>query len=157
MNLSKVSSQTGAELVAQLAERCWRAHYTSIIGGPQVDYMLSNFQSSNAIVEQIANGRDYYVIEDDKPLGYLATDLKPDHLFLSKLYILPEFMGMGHGRWAIKELAASHPGLPIHLTVNKHNHGTIAFYERLGFRKEGPVVADIGNGFFMDDWKMQRP
>ncbi len=156
MRLREVSSPTDAELVADLAERCWRHHYTPIIGEAQVDYMLTKFQSTPAILEQIAEGRDYRLIEDESPLGYLATDLS-DQLFLSKLYILPEQQGRGAGRWAVEELAKAHPDLEIHLTVNKHNHGTIVFYERVGFFKGEAVVADIGNGFVMDDWKMHRP
>lgn len=156
MRLRSVTSAEDAELVADLAERCWRPHYTPIIGEPQVDYMLANFQSTSAILEQIKDGRDYRLIEDEAPVGYLATDLS-DQLFLSKLYILSDHQGRGVGRWAIDQLAHAHPDLEIHLTVNKHNHDTIAFYEKLGFIKDGPVVADIGNGFVMDDWKMVRP
>ncbi|MDD3441568.1 MAG: GNAT family N-acetyltransferase, partial [Kiritimatiellae bacterium] len=42
------------------------------------------------------------------------------------------------------------------LTVNKHNTGSIAFYERMGFRKTGALVTDIGHGFVMDDWRMAK-
>ena len=156
MKLRSVESSADARLVSDLAERCWRPHYTPIIGGAQVDYMLEKFQSAFAILEQIAEGRDYRIIEEDAPVGYLATDLS-GHLFLSKLYILPEHQGRGAGRWAVEQLADAHPDLEIRLTVNKHNLNTIAFYERVGFMKGDPVVADIGNGFVMDDWKMHRP
>lgn len=155
MRLRSVTSAEDAELVADLAERCWRPHYTPIIGGPQVDYMLAKFQTAASVLEQVNEGRDYQLIEEDEVLGYLATDLT-DHLFLSKLYILPEHQGRGTGRWAVEQLAQNHPKLEIHLTVNKHNHGTIAFYERVGFVMGEAVVADIGNGFVMDDWKMIR-
>ena len=156
MKLRPASTQQDARLVADLAEHCWRPHYTPIIGGAQVDYMLAKFQSAPAIQEQIAEGRDYRIIESDEPCGYLATDLS-DHLFLSKLYVLPEHQGRGTGRWAVEQLAMAHPDLEIHLTVNKHNHDTIAFYERVGFVKGEALVADIGNGYVMDDWKMHRP
>jgi len=157
MKLRQASSAADAGLIEELAGRCWRPHYTPIIGSAQVEYMLARFQSAAAILEQIAGGRDYRFIEDnEEPLGYLATDLEQDHLFLSKLYVLPGQQGRGTGRWAVEQLAARHPDLAIRLTVNKHNHGTIAFYERIGFIKDGPVVADIGNGYVMDDWKMVR-
>ena len=42
------------------------------------------------------------------------------------------------------------------LTVNRNNTGSIAFYERMGFRKTDELVTDIGNGFVMDDWRMAR-
>ncbi|MDX1681466.1 MAG: hypothetical protein R3242_12145 [Akkermansiaceae bacterium] len=98
MKLRPVGSPADAETVADLAERCWRPHYTPIIGEAQVDYMLAKFQSASAILEQLAEGRDYRILEADIPLGYLATDLKEDHLFLSKLYLLPEAQGKGAGR-----------------------------------------------------------
>ena len=156
MKLRSVESPADAQLVADLAERCWRPHYTPIIGEAQVDYMLEKFQSASAILEQINSGRDYQLIEEEASLGYLATDLS-EHLFLSKLYILPEHQGRGAGRWAVEQLANAHPGLESQLTVNKHNHDTIAFYGKLGFVNDGPTVADIGNGFIMDDWIMRRP
>lgn len=157
MKLRQASSDADAGLIEELAGRCWRPHYTPIIGEAQVDYMLAKFQSAAAVLEQIAGGRDYRLIEDEaEPLGYLATDLANDHLFLSKLYVLPGRQGRGVGRWAVNQLAELHPGLAIRLTVNKHNHGTIAFYERIGFTKDGPLVTDIGHGYVMDDWKMVR-
>lgn len=153
-----MTSQEDAVLVSDLAERCWRPHYTPIIGEAQVDYMLAKFQSADSILEQIAQGRDYAMITGDEnsPLGYLATDLTAHHLFLSKLYVLPEHKGCGIGRWAVEQLARRHPKLPIRLTVNIHNHCTIAFYEHISFVKDGPIVADIGKGYVMDDWRMVR-
>jgi len=157
MRLRPVSTAQGAAEVAALAAACWRHHYPPIIGSEQVEYMLERFQSAPAISGQLAEGRQYHMIEDDAgPLGYLAFDLAPDHLFLSKLYILPTRQRCGAGRWAVEQLAERHPDLAIHLTVNKHNHDTIAFYEKVGFMKDGPTVADIGNGYVMDDWKMVR-
>ena len=149
-------SVADAEMVTSLAERCWCSHYTPIIGEAQVEYMLANFQSTPAILEQIKKGRNYRLIEDKAPIGYLATDLS-DHLFLSKLYILPDYQRRGIGRWSLEQIFQAHPDHEIHLTVNKYNDESIAFYERVGFVKSEAVVADIGNGFVMDDWKMIRP
>lgn len=157
MKLRQASSAADAGLIEELAGRCWRPHYTPIIGDAQVDYMLAKFQSAAAVLEQIAGGRDYRLIENEaQPLGYLATDLEEDHLFLSKLYVLPQHQGCGIGRWAIEQLVGRHPGLAIRLTVNIHNLGTIAFYEQVGFIKDGPLVTDIGAGYVMDDWMMVR-
>jgi RimJ/RimL family protein N-acetyltransferase len=40
--------------------------------------------------------------------------------------------------------------------VNKNNVNSIKVYEKLGFKKTGPVIQDIGNGFVMDDYKMEK-
>lgn len=147
-----------APLLADLAETCWRSHYTPIIGRDQVDYMLERFQSAEAIARQIADALSYFLIEDEQgtALGYLATELRTDHLFLSKLYILPGNHRRGIGRRVLDELVKTHPNQPIHLTVNKHNHQAICFYEKAGFENHGPIITDIGNGYLMDDWKMVR-
>ena len=36
------------------------------------------------------------------------------------------------------------------------NTGTIAAYERMGFRITGEVLTEIGGGFVMDDYAMER-
>ena len=41
------------------------------------------------------------------------------------------------------------------LTVNKGNKNAIAAYLKLGFRKLGELVTDIGNGYIMDDDTME--
>lgn len=45
-------------------------------------------------------------------------------------------------------------GDELWLTLNKHNAGSIAFYEKMGFRKTEALVTDIGGGFVMDYWRM---
>ncbi|MFR9065367.1 MAG: GNAT family N-acetyltransferase, partial [[Clostridium] scindens] len=40
----------------------------------------------------------------------------------------------------------------IYLTCNKHNDNTLAIYDHLGFKITDEQVADIGNGFVMDDY-----
>jgi len=41
------------------------------------------------------------------------------------------------------------------LTVNKGNPA-VKSYQRLGFRIESAIVMDIGNGFVMDDFRMEK-
>lgn len=158
MKLFAASLQEDFERIARMAETCWRDHYIPIIGQAQVDYMLAKYQSPEAIRQQIADGRKYEIIigPDDEPLGYLGHDVSESRLFLSKLYILPYAQRRGLGRWALAELCQRHPEFDIHLTVNKQNHSAIAFYAQNGFVLSGPVLADIGQGYVMDDWKMKK-
>jgi ribosomal protein S18 acetylase RimI-like enzyme len=49
-------------------------------------------------------------------------------------------------------------GLPkIWLTVNRNNSNSIKTYESLGFVKSRTQIADIGEGFVMDDYIMEKP
>ncbi len=42
------------------------------------------------------------------------------------------------------------------LQVNKYNHGSVAAYLHVGFVVAKTVKVDIGNGFFMDDYVMEK-
>ena len=44
----------------------------------------------------------------------------------------------------------------IYLTVNKNNEHSIAVYKKKGFLTVKDQVADIGNGFVMDDYIMEK-
>lgn len=46
--------------------------------------------------------------------------------------------------------------MPLWLTVNKDNAGAIAWYTRKGFKNAGAIVQDIGAGYVMDDYRMEK-
>ena len=148
--------------VARLAREIWNEHYPEIIGQAQVDYMLRKFQSEAAIAEEIAAGSRYFLIElGGEAVGYFAFRPEADRgqMFLSKLYVRKAHRRRGLARRALEfvEQECRRQGLSrIWLAVNKHNHGAIAAYERLGFRTSHGRVADIGGGFVMDDWIMEK-
>ena len=150
------------ELVHDLAGDIWREHYTPIIGSEQVQYMLRNFQSATAIAEQIREGYVYYLLlSHDVPAGYLAYVKQPDKegLQLSKLYVHRDMRGQGLGRAGLDLVQEHCPQLGldlIWLTVNKHNSDSIAWYRHMGFEYAGSQVTDIGGGFVMDDYVLQK-
>jgi ribosomal protein S18 acetylase RimI-like enzyme len=160
MNVIEVFTETQIKIVEALARAIWTEHYRPIIGKGQVEYMLGRFQSREAISAQIAGGVSYYLMQENgKFVGYLAVQHKGAELFLSKIYVLGPLRGKGHGRKAIRfvETLAREQGLPkIVLTVNKNNVNAIKAYERWGFRNVGSLVQDIGSGFVMDDYKMEK-
>ena len=43
----------------------------------------------------------------------------------------------------------------IWLTCNRNNTNTLAVYDHLGFKKIREEKADIGNGFYMDDYILE--
>lgn len=160
MTIQPVQNESEIEVVVNLANEIWNEHFTPIIGKAQVDYMLEKFQSRKAISEQIENGFLYYLVRINKnSIGYIGIYPKQDELFLSKIYIRSSKRGKGYGRKAIQflEKLAQEKGLrKITLTVNKNNTDTIKTYEKLGFKNVGSVVQDIGNGFIMDDYGMEK-
>ena len=148
--------------VARLAREIWGEHYPPIIGREQVDYMVPRFQGPLAIRRGIAAGAAYFLLlRGRKAQGYLAVERDPDGraLFLSKLYVRKEARGLGLAKAALRhaEDLCRRRGLRrLWLTVNRRNAASIAWYERMGFRKSGTVVKDIGGGFVMDDHRMTK-
>ncbi|MCP9198834.1 GNAT family N-acetyltransferase [Gramella sp. GC03-9] len=148
------------EPVARLAREIWTEHYTPIIGKDQVDYMLDKFQSATAIRQQLDQAVKYFLLEqDEEPVGYLSYRLEKDHLFLSKIYVLKSQRGKGIGKKALeflKEQAGISGIQKIKLTVNKYNSNSIRAYEKMGFVQVDAIVQDIGNGFVMDDYVLEK-
>lgn len=147
-------------LIANLASTIWKEHYTPIIGIEQVKYMLYKFQSVSAIQRQLKEGAEYYVISyEGSAVGYLCVSKKETSLFLSKIYILSSQRGKRIGKTAmqfIEKLAKEKQYKSIYLTVNKYNTNSIKAYEKMCFKKVEELVIDIGNGFIMDDYKMEK-
>lgn len=143
-----------------LADCIWREHYIPMVGKPQIDYMLKKFQSAEAMQQQVAEGLQYYVLSfNNIPVGYLAIKPEEEALFLSKIYVLKEYRGRGIAKAAIQfaeNQAKKYHIKTIRLTVNVNNQIAIKAYEKLGFFNAGPIVADIGNGFIMDDYLMKK-
>ncbi len=162
VSFEEVTSEEQIKKVAELANEIWHEHYEAIIGTEQVNYMIDHFQSGEVIAEQIKNaGYEYYLLRNLGGYnGYLSIRKEENALFLSKLYIAKRFRGRGYARKAmelLEEICRKY-GLPkIWLTVNRNNVNSIKTYESLGFVKSGTQVADIGGGYVMDDYLMERP
>jgi len=162
VEMVKVRKAAQIEAVADLAREIWNEHFVAIIGQAQVDYMLGRFQSAAAIREQIAAGYEYYLVRDGRRhAGYFAlvpARTKPSAQ-LSKIYLRRAQRGRGLGK-AVMEFINAYcveRGIgTLWLTVNRHNAGSIAFYERMGFTRAQSLVRKIGRGFVMDDYKMVK-
>lgn len=158
-----VTTAEDIETVAALASEIWTEHFTPIIGKAQVDYMLEMLQSAPAVDRQIGEeGYEYFLLVDEsEPLGYfvLVAHEQNASMQLSKLYLKRACRGRGLGKAMLafieRECATRGIG-ELWLTVNKDNADSIAFYRRAGFRIVEPMVTDIGNGFFMNDYRMEK-
>lgn len=163
VRIADVENDDQLMVLEEIAYRIWHEHYEPIIGKSQVDYMLSNFQSAEAIKKQIAEGYKYFLMRfNDEDAGYFAVlpgyDTK-EKMFLSKLYVDKKFRGNGIAKSSIsyvEQMCKQNGQSIIWLTVNKHNSGSIEAYKKMGFVCTESIVQDIGNGFYMDDYKMEK-
>jgi len=147
--------------VARMAHQVWNEHYVPLIGQAQVDYMVAKFQSPEAMQAQIDAGYEYFQIRQaGNDIGYAAIrhDAADSRVFISKLYVLAAHRKHGAGRQTlelIERMARERGATHVWLTVNKANPSVQA-YRRLGFEIVEAMVVDIGDGYVMDDYKMER-
>ncbi|WP_415406123.1 GNAT family N-acetyltransferase [Sulfurovum sp. CS9] len=158
----KVHSEQQIADVTYLAREIWQEHYVSIVGQQQIDYMLEKFQCEQAIAKQLTNGYEYYsVTYNGRSIGYMAatSNMSDTSLMISKIYVRKSDRSCGLGKQMlefVEELCRQRRIKKIWLTVNKNNRHSIEWYSRMGFINNGPIVQDIGGGFVMDDFKMEK-
>jgi|LSQX01.1.fsa_nt_gb ribosomal protein S18 acetylase RimI-like enzyme len=163
MNIAfmKVTDDMLIEKLAGVAKDIWYEYFPSIISVEQIEYMLEKFQSTVAIEKQISTNRyQYYLMFNGREvLGYLGFKEEIKRLFLSKLYLKKEYRGKGYFSEMLSfiEHYAKQKGLKsMYLTVNKHNDHSISVYQKKGFVILEEKVVDIGKGFIMDDYVMEK-
>lgn len=161
LTFSPVRTPEAIAQVASLAEEIWTEHYASILSAEQIRYMVDAFQSAQAIEKQLTGQhyRYYLVKADGEAAGYIGVQPGDGRLFLSKLYLRKAARGRGYARRMLAFVSGFCSGAELSgvwLTVNRLNRDSIAVYERLGFVKTREQVADIGNGYVMDDFIMEK-
>lgn len=162
VSFERVASVEDAAQVSRLAHEIWNDHFVPIIGQKQVDYMLHKFQSVGAITRQLSEGYEYYLtVCSGDAVGYFAVVPQPSEsrLMLSKFYMKKSMRGQGYGKAVlgfVERLCRSRQLQTIWLTVNRHNDSSIAWYEHAGFTSVVTVVQDIGEGYVMDDFRMEK-
>jgi GNAT superfamily N-acetyltransferase len=161
VQLVPVTTATQVANVARMAREVWNEYYVSLIGQAQVDYMVAKFQSAVAMQAQVDSGYEYFHIrQSGVNVGYAAIrhDAADARIFISKLYLLAAHRKAGAGRQTlelIERMARERGATHLWLTVNKGN-ASVQAYERLGFRIVEAMVMDIGGGYVMDDYKMEK-
>ncbi len=157
----QVKTEEQIKKLAEVANIVWHEAYKGIVSLAQIDYMIEKFQSFNALSESInKNDYLYYLIKFNNAVsGYIGLHEEKEKLFLSKLYILKEYRGNQIASKTfefIENLAKEKKLKAVWLTVNKNNNHAIEVYKHSGFVVIREQVADIGNGFVMDDYVFEK-
>ncbi len=147
-------------LIRELTFKVWPQTYSCILSQAQIDYMLDKMYSPFSLQQQISNGSQFiFVYENKEPVGFAAYFEKSPSVYkLDKIYVLPSQQGKGTGRFIIDHIIdeIKNTGAnALQLQVNRFNKAR-NFYEKLGFVVIEEKDFDIGNGYFMNDYVMEK-
>ncbi len=145
--------------MSRMAKEIVKEHFDPLIGPEQNDYMIAMFQTEEAINGQLDHGYQYYfVIDNDKTVGFLAFYPKEEVMYLSKFYLYKHERGKGYSKQMltfVEEASREAGKKAIELNVNRGNSACKA-YDALGFVIAREEKNDIGNGFYMDDYVYRK-
>jgi GNAT superfamily N-acetyltransferase len=165
MRRIKKASLEDIPVIQQLTYTIWPDAYKGILNATQLKYMLDLFYSDYALEKLMETSQYQFIIayDDGEPTGFAAYSPKmPGDILvfrLHKLYVLPAQQGKGTGRflldYLIDEIIPRGATL-LELNVNRYNKAQY-FYHNMGFAITGEEDIDIGNGYFMNDYVMEKP
>lgn len=141
----------------------WPITYGQILSKEQLDYMLDLFYSDEALTLQYNKKEQlfYMIYEGHTNLGFIGIE----HNYsgktatkIHKIYLLPETQGKGIGKKVIDEIAKfalDNNSKTLVLNVNRFNTA-LGFYKKIGFEVKEEVDIEIGNGYLMEDYVMEK-
>ncbi|RYF84744.1 MAG: GNAT family N-acetyltransferase, partial [Chitinophagaceae bacterium] len=146
--------------IREMAREIWPVTYGHILSKEQIEYMLELFYSETVLHNQIQDNVEFVLVYDGvHPVGFASfSTSEPLTYKLHKIYVLPSQQGRGTGRFIIEELVKAmraKGAVSLQLNVNRQNVAK-NFYEKLGFEVIRAEDIDIGNGYWMNDYVMQK-
>ena len=161
MSYQKVQSTKDVDTLVTVAHEIWTEYFGTMVDGKILAKIIDAVQSKDAIQSQIENGFDYYLIVEEKVVGYFSYKINQQHseLFLSKVYISCSSRGRGIGRKVLNHLETICRGSgikKISLTVFEKNSAAIRTYKKWGFIDIGIVRREMGSGIAFNDIEMQK-
>lgn len=163
MNTIRIATTKDIPLIRLLAEEVFPETYKNIITPEQCCYMMDMMYSEESLRRQMTEeGHVYQLLSvDGEAAGYVSVQpIESDLYELQKIYVLPRFQGRHLGRTlfdaAVALVKKLHPEpCRIFLHVNRYNKAK-TFYEHLGLKVTKQGDYNIGHGYFMNDYIMEK-
>ena len=147
--------------ISSLAREIWQASYPGIITQEQIDFMLEQRYGHERLYDDLEDLHKWLdqAFLGDRRVGFAFNEIYKGEFKLDKLYIHPDVQRQGVGGQLIAHVAerAKREGYPcVILAVNKRNEKAIGSYKKYGFVVREAIVDDIGRGYVMDDFVMEK-
>ena len=154
------AGNTDIPLIRELTFKVWPQTYAAIISKEQINFMLEMMYSETSLQQQMNDGCQFIIVYDEsEAVGFAAyQETEPSVFKLHKIYVLLSQQGKGTGRFVIDYILSTvekRGATALQLQVNRNNKAK-DFYEKLGFILIEEADFDIGNGFFMNDYVMEK-
>ncbi len=151
------------DALGALARHIWQQHYPAIISQAQIDYMLHQRYDAAAIRQQLRLPGSVWDVaqQGGQLIGFVHyyPDADPQRLKLDKLYVHPDWQRQGVGAALLARVvraARQQRRRIIQLRTNKRNAKALAAYRQYGFVIVAAVITEIGDGFVMDDYVLEK-
>lgn len=149
--------------IRTIAHAAWPVAYGAILSPAQLAYMLERMYSAAALTEQMTGKGHAFLLAEEHGTAFGFASFSVHHegrplTRLHKLYLLPRHKGTGAGKALLEHVARAGRAAgndTLQLNVNRHNP-SVGFYQRQGFTIVREEVLDIGSGYVMDDFVMER-
>ena len=158
----RIAKEDDLSMISDLAEQIWPHTYGAYLSQEQLRYMLDLMYNHGELLSQLQKGHTFIIAhQGEKDLGFAGfscIESEKNGYKLHKIYVLPETQGQGVGKLLMNEvvdLVGRNGGKTLQLNVNRNNKARY-FYEKAGFIIKETVDIDLGNGFFMNDYVMER-
>lgn len=150
-------------VIQHIAREAWEKTYTEILSREQIEYMFDWMYSVPSMMEQMQDkGHRFLIAENEKGYtGFASFELNYKHTGrtkIHKLYVLPEVHGSGTGRAlvdSVADIARAAGDTHLTLNVNRFNKAQ-GFYRKTGFHIIAEEDIDIGRGYLMEDYIMEK-
>lgn len=147
-------------LIRYLAQKIWPQTYSTILSKKQINYMMALMYSEEAIRKQMQKNNQFMLVYNaGLPVGFASfSEIQPAIYKLHKIYVLPSQQGKGIGKFVIEQVIADikpKGATALQLNVNRNNPAK-TFYEKLGFEIIRSEDIEIGAGYFMNDYIMEK-
>lgn len=148
--------------LSDLAREIWPTTFKNILSPDQIEYMLDWMYNPKKLAKQMEAGHCFYFLaKENIKIGFvgLEENYPSDGLLrIHKIYLKPSFHGQGLGKFMLKEIeniALTKKLRGLHLNVNRYN-SVYKFYTYFGFATLTKEDIEIGEGYLMEDYVMQK-
>lgn len=147
--------------IQKVAFETWPDAYADILSEEQREYMLQKMYSHEALSQQMKDGHYFFLaLLQFRVVGFCSfSHYDKTKYKLHKLYVLPNIQSKGVGAALLniaETTSKSMGGSHVLLNVNRNNKAQ-HFYQKNGYEIISEEDIDIGNGYFMNDYIMEKP